>query len=42
MPIKHAIWRVGSTPAVLRTCTLLNEQQLDAGGILVGTDALRI
>ena len=29
MPIKHAIWKVGSQPARLSTTTLLNEQQLE-------------
>jgi hypothetical protein len=29
MPIKHAIWKVGSQPSPLTTTTLLNEQQLE-------------
>lgn len=29
MPIKHAIWKVGSKPIPLPTSTLLNEQQLE-------------
>lgn len=29
MPIKHAIWKVGSEPSALPTSTLLNEQQLE-------------
>ena len=29
MPIKHAIWKVGSPPSPLSTTTLLNEQQLE-------------
>lgn len=29
MPIKHAIWKVGSQPTPLATTTLLNEQQLE-------------
>lgn len=29
MPIKHAIWKVGSKPTPLPTCTLVSEQQLE-------------
>jgi len=29
MPVKHAIWKVGSKPIPLSTSTLLNEQQLE-------------
>lgn len=29
MPIKHAIWRVGTQPSALSTITLVNEQQLE-------------
>jgi hypothetical protein len=29
MPIKHAIWKVGTQPSPLSTTTLLNEQQLE-------------
>ena len=29
MPIKHAIWKIGSKPTPLPTSTLLNEQQLE-------------
>ncbi|TAG07885.1 MAG: DUF91 domain-containing protein [Verrucomicrobia bacterium] len=29
MPIKHAIWKVGSQPSPLTTTTLMNEQQLE-------------
>ena len=29
MPIKHAIWKVGSQPSPLSTTTLLSEQQLE-------------
>lgn len=29
MPIKHAIWKVGSQPSPLTTTTLVNEQQLE-------------
>ena len=29
MPIKHAIWKVGSQPSPLSTTKLLNEQQLE-------------
>jgi hypothetical protein len=35
MPIKQAIWKVGSKPSPLASTTLLNEQQLE--DIIVST-----